>query len=87
MSKLLYIQASPRIERSHSRAVADALIEAYRQANPDDQIQTLDIFEADLPAFVPVEEADAFVSSSVESEREGSAMLGLEGHRGIAESR
>ena len=44
MSKLLYIQASPRAGRSHSIAMADAFVESYRQHNPDDEIVTLDIF-------------------------------------------
>ena len=51
MSKLLYIQGSPREDRSHSRAVADAFVEAYRGANPKDDIMVLDIFKMDLPAF------------------------------------
>lgn len=51
MSKLVYIQASPRIERSHSRAVADTFVEAYSTANPTDEIDTLDLFKEDLPAF------------------------------------
>jgi len=51
MSKLLYIQASPRKERSRSRRVADAFVEAYRRAHPDDEIVTMDLFEKDLPAF------------------------------------
>ena len=51
MSKLLYIKASPRGERSHSIAVADAFIEAYRQENPDDEIMTIDLFKKELPAF------------------------------------
>jgi FMN-dependent NADH-azoreductase len=51
MSKLLYIQASPRSGRSHSIAVADAFVESYRKNNPDDEIVTLDIFKADLLPF------------------------------------
>lgn len=51
MSKVLYIKASPRVGRSHSVAVADAFIEAYRKANPDDEIQTIDLFTAELPTF------------------------------------
>ena len=51
MSTLLYIQASPRIERSHSRAVADAFIATYTAMHPDDKVITLDLFEADLPVF------------------------------------
>lgn len=51
MSKLLHIQASPRVEQSHSRAVADAFVAAYRETHPGDEVVTLDLFKADLPAF------------------------------------
>lgn len=51
MSHLLYIKASPRGDRSYSSAVADAFVEAYSQAHPDDQVATLDVFYDDLPAF------------------------------------
>jgi FMN-dependent NADH-azoreductase len=51
MGKLLYIQASPRVGRSHSIAVADAFVESYRENNPSDEIVTLDIFKADLVPF------------------------------------
>ena len=51
MSKLLYIQASPRAERSKSIAVADAFIQRYQQRHPDDLVETLDVFDADLCAF------------------------------------
>ena len=51
MSRLLYIQASPRVHRSHSIAVADAFIEAYKKKYPDDEIVTLNLFEASIPNF------------------------------------
>ena len=51
MSKLLYIQASPRVQRSHSIAVADAFIETYKRTHPDDEIVTLNVFEASIPNF------------------------------------
>ena len=51
MSRLLYVQASPRTKRSRSRQVADAFVEAYRQGHPDDEIAAVNIFEKDLPAF------------------------------------
>lgn len=38
-------------ERSYSSAVADAFVEAYKKANPKDQIEVLDLFSANLPAF------------------------------------
>ncbi|MHC4580741.1 MAG: FMN-dependent NADH-azoreductase [Planctomycetota bacterium] len=51
MSKLLYIQASPRIQRSHSIAVADAFVDAYAQQHADDEVVTLNLFEASIPNF------------------------------------
>ncbi|OIP63129.1 MAG: FMN-dependent NADH-azoreductase [Nitrospirae bacterium CG_4_9_14_3_um_filter_53_35] len=51
MSKLLYIQASPRHVRSYSIAVADAFVDAYSKRHPKDEILTLDLFKKDLPAF------------------------------------
>ena len=51
MSKLLYLQASPRGERSHSIAVADAFVKAYEETNSSDEILKLNLFEMDLPSF------------------------------------
>jgi FMN-dependent NADH-azoreductase len=51
MSKVLYIQASPRGKRSHSIIVADKFIEEYRKKNPKDEIVTMNVFEAQLPTF------------------------------------
>lgn len=51
MGRLLYIQASPRIERSHSIAVANAFVESYKQARPEDEIATMNLFETSLPSF------------------------------------
>jgi len=51
MGKLLYVKASPRTGRSYALAAADAFVAAYSEANPDDEIATLDLFKTDLPAF------------------------------------
>ena len=51
MSKILYIEASPRGERSKSVAVARAFLEAYGRMHPDDEIETLNVFREDLIAF------------------------------------
>ncbi|MHC4215867.1 MAG: FMN-dependent NADH-azoreductase [Planctomycetota bacterium] len=51
MARLLYIKASPRTSRSHSIAVAGAFLESYLEANPDDSVQTIDLFQKDLPPF------------------------------------
>lgn len=50
MASVLHILASPRVE-SYSTRVAKALLDAYRQARPSDHIETLDLFEADIPPF------------------------------------
>ena len=42
MSKLLYIESSPRKNRSKSIAVAHKFIEKYKAVNPQDEIITLD---------------------------------------------
>ncbi|MBW2059515.1 MAG: NAD(P)H-dependent oxidoreductase [Deltaproteobacteria bacterium] len=51
MNRVLYIQASPRIDRSHSISVADAFIRAYREANPKDEVTTVNLFQKELPPF------------------------------------
>lgn len=51
MSKLLHVQSSPRKERSASIAVAEHFLEIYRTNHPGDTIETLNVWEADLPEF------------------------------------
>ena len=51
MSKLLYIQVSPRGKESFSNQVADAFVDSYKKKNPDDEIEVINIFEESLPAF------------------------------------
>ncbi len=51
MSKLLYIQASPRGERSYCIRAADAFIDAYKKVHPGDQIVTLNVFDEKIPPF------------------------------------
>lgn len=51
MARLLYIKSSPREGRSHSVAVADAFIEAWKSANPDGEVVVKDLFLEELPAF------------------------------------
>lgn len=50
MAKLLHILASPRVE-SYSTRVARAFLDSYRQACPDDRIEALNLFQADIPPF------------------------------------
>ncbi|MEM7542282.1 MAG: NAD(P)H-dependent oxidoreductase [Pseudomonadota bacterium] len=51
MATLLYIEASPRKDRSHGIRVAQAFLNAYSQANPDDTVDTLDLWAEKLPSF------------------------------------
>ena len=49
--KLLYIEASPRKENACSSRVANAFVDAYKAANPQDEIEHLPLFGIDLPPF------------------------------------
>jgi FMN-dependent NADH-azoreductase len=49
MAKLIHIQASPRGTRSASQAVAACFIESYRATHAGDAVDTLDLWQADLP--------------------------------------
>jgi FMN-dependent NADH-azoreductase len=51
MSRLLYIEASPRKDRSSSIKVARAFIEAYNGSHEGDTVETLDLWSTDLPEF------------------------------------
>ncbi len=51
MARLLYVKTSPRHERAYSTRAADAFIEDYRAANPDDEIEELDLWRNELPRF------------------------------------
>ena len=51
MATVLYLQASPRGKRSKSIQVADAFVNAYTLQHPGDAIDTINLFEAVLPAF------------------------------------
>ena len=48
---LLYIQSSPRGRRSVSIAVADAFLQAYRQVSHELTVDTLNVWEENLPEF------------------------------------
>ncbi len=53
MSRVLHISASPRGDRSASLRIADAFVEAYRGANPRDEIEHWDLWDGTLPSFGP----------------------------------
>jgi len=50
VATILHIVASPRSE-SYSTRLAGAFFGAYRQVRPEDRIETLDVFRADIPPF------------------------------------
>ncbi len=51
MSKLLYIESSPRGDRSSSITVARLFLDAYRAKHPGDTVETLDVWRTRLPEF------------------------------------
>lgn len=51
MSKLLYIEAAPSKSRSHTVAVSQAFLDAWRAAHPGDEIERLDLWQVALPPF------------------------------------
>lgn len=51
MKNILFLKASPRGSRSHSLAVAEAFIDAYRQYHQAVEVVPLDLFALDLPPF------------------------------------
>ena len=51
MPKLLHLVCSPRGDRSASLTVAQAFLETYQAANPGDQIETLDLWDTEIPEF------------------------------------
>ncbi|OGV49922.1 MAG: FMN-dependent NADH-azoreductase [Lentisphaerae bacterium GWF2_44_16] len=51
MAKLLYVESSPRKERSYSIAVAREFLKAYKGVHPHDSVETLDLWTLELPEF------------------------------------
>lgn len=51
MSKLLYIEASPRKDRSASIEVAQSFVSAFSEKNADNTVETLDLWNTVLPEF------------------------------------
>ena len=49
MTSLLHISASPRGDRSHSQAIARLFLETYRDSNPSHSIDTIDLWNHELP--------------------------------------
>ncbi|MDW3181537.1 FMN-dependent NADH-azoreductase [Roseobacter sp.] len=51
MTKILHIVASPRGDASQSTKLAEAYIEAAKQADPSVTVDTLELWQEDLPEF------------------------------------
>lgn len=51
MTHLLYIEASPMKATSTSTEVASAWLQAWREAHPDATVDTLNVWDIDLPPF------------------------------------
>ncbi len=51
MSKLLYIEASPRKDRSASIEVAQSFVSAFQDADANNLVETLDLWNVVLPEF------------------------------------
>jgi FMN-dependent NADH-azoreductase len=51
LAKLLYVESSPRKERSKSIKVAQAFIEKYQAVHSSEEVITLDLWEKKLPEF------------------------------------
>lgn len=53
MSRLLHISSSPRGGASESLQIANAYLDAYREAHPEAQVDTWDLWDGSLPTFGP----------------------------------
>jgi FMN-dependent NADH-azoreductase len=51
MAKLMYLQSSPRKDRSRSNKIAEAFLQTYMSKNPDDEIIKINLFKKILPPF------------------------------------
>lgn len=51
MPHLLYVESSPRKDRSASIEVAHAFLDAWRARHPDGTVDTLDVWDIELPEF------------------------------------
>ena len=51
MARLLHLSSSPRGDHSHTRKVATAFLDAYRNAHPSDEVREIDLWALSVPAF------------------------------------
>ena len=71
MSKVLYIKANIKPEgESRTFKVADKFIEEYKQANPNDEIITLDLYEEKIDFLRPEDLGRIFAPKTEESKND-----------------
>lgn len=51
MAKLLYIESSPRKQRSSSIAISQVFLNEFRKLHPKDEVVVLDLWKKNLPPF------------------------------------
>lgn len=51
MSRLLYIESSPRKKRSASIEIARVFLDEYKKTHAHDEIQTIDLWHKEIPPF------------------------------------
>ncbi|MEM8702844.1 MAG: NAD(P)H-dependent oxidoreductase [Pseudomonadota bacterium] len=51
MKRLLYVEGSPRKQRSHSISLANCFLDAYREENPEHEIDVFDLWNDHMPSF------------------------------------
>ena len=51
MGRVFYIEASPSKTKSHSIQLAKQFLKAYQEKHPEDEIEVIDLWQADLPPF------------------------------------
>src|SRR3981189_2542699 len=51
MARPLHLSSSPRGDHSHTRNVATAFLDAYRNAHPSDEVREIDLWALAVPAF------------------------------------
>ena len=72
MTKLLHISASPRGEKSESRAIARTFLDAFRDTHPGITVEELDLWDGTLPPFGP-DAAEAKMAIFAGEELQGAA--------------
>ena len=80
MAKLLYIEASPRKDRSASISVAKLFEDEYKKSHPNDTIELVDLWHQELPHFdgEVIEAKYALMHNKPHTESQKKAWKGVE---------